>query len=243
MTKVFNAETWQKFLADYKDTHICGEDFSGCVFEDCVFDSTVRFEQCKFRDARFKGVVFDGNTIKACTFLYAVFTDSCLIKNVDAENVFFSSVDLGNTKFDGGKYYRCDFFSAKSEKVVFSGSEVFYECELRKGFGKAISSMKLKGFQPGQVFTRNQKGITLAQAIPRNRHFLQNKGLQADFIVKAPGVMRFVETCSTFTFIALQEGKDFLLSDSGKEFYIHFSNDHKALKEFLEYYSPVSEPG
>ncbi len=243
MEKFFDSKSWQKFLSGKQDTHIWGEDFSGCVFEDCVFDSTVRFEQCKFRNARFKGVVFDGNTIKDCTFAQSVFTDSCLMKNVDAENVFFSSVDLGNTKFDGGKYYRCDFFSAKSEKVVFSGSEVFYECELRKGFGKAISSMKLRGFQPGQVFTRNQKGITLAQAIPRNRHFLQNKGLQADFIDKAPGIMRFVETCSTFTLIAPQEGKDFLLSDSGKEFYIPFSNDHKALKEFLEYYSPVSEPG
>lgn len=156
--------------------------------------------------------------------------------------------DFWDYTFDGCvfdssvRFEQCKFRNARFKGVVFSGSEVFYECELRKGFGKAISSMKLRGFQPGQVFTRNQKGITLAQAIPRNRHFLQNKGLQADFINKAPGVFGLLETCSVFTFIASQEGRDFLLSDSGKEFCIPFSADHISLKEFLEYYSPTSEP-
>ncbi len=240
MEKFFDSESWQKFLSGKQDTHIWGEDFSGCVFEDCVFDSTVRFEQCKFRNARFKGVMFDGNTIKSCTFVGAIFTDSCMMKNVDAENVYFSSVNLNNTKFVGGKYYRCDFFSANSKEAVFSGSEHFGECELHEGFGTASSSMKFRGFQPGQVFIRSESGNNFANKIPIQRQFLRNKGLDADFLSKTPGVLRFVEDCPSFTFIAsLTDGKDFLLSDSGKEYYIPFSADHKALKEFLEYYNPV----
>jgi len=244
MKKFFDSESWQKFLSEREDTHVWGEDFTDCTFDGCVFDSSVRFEQCKFRNARFKGVVFDGNTIKNCTFAQSVFTDSCMMKNLDAETVFFSSADLGNTKVIGGKFNRCDFFSTKSEKVVGAGDIVFSECELREGrlpFGRTASSMLHKGFNPGQVFLRSENGNLLAKKIPVQRQFLQNKGYDANFLAKTPGILGLVEDCSSFTFIAsLADGKDFLLSDSGKEYYIPFSSDHKALKGFLEYYNPVA---
>lgn len=245
MTEVFNAETWQKFLADYEDTHIWHEDFSGCVFEDCIFDSTVRFERCKFRGAQFRGVVFDGNTIKDCTFAQSVFVD-CVMKNVTAETVMFSVADLGNTKVFGGNFSHCDFFSTKSEKVVGAGEIVFSKCELRDGkipFGLAFSGLRKKGFQPGQVFVRSADGNLLAGKIPTQRQFLQSKSLQTDFLHDVPGVLGLVETCSTFVFISsLEEQKeDFLLGDSGKEYYIPFAINLSGVDDFLKYYEPIPD--